>query len=193
MPIPFHQFAPQNNPSSWKDNINYDNGYDSEIEDKFRAEHDYLGLADYLSKFRMDNIMDQRAYENEISQLRRYGRQYNAMHAGATKEQSYALAFDEAFNSGNLDGLDNSNPLKKQYADAMSNLGRRGQYLFADYQTDDYRTNDPNSPEATSITVSFNNKKTNYFLGFGFLPIYNEAEDQFNLCFLNGSSMSKVA
>lgn len=66
-------------PSSWKDSINYYNGYDSAIEDKFRAEHDYLGLADYLSNFRMDNPQKQRAFENEIDQIRRYGREYNAM------------------------------------------------------------------------------------------------------------------
>lgn len=175
------QPTPKNNPSSWKENINYDNGYDANVEDRFRAEHDYLGLADYLSRFKMDNVMDQRSYENEISQLRRYGRQYNAMHANASQDQSFALAFDEAFNSGNIDGLDDSNPLKKQYYAAMSNLGRRGQYLFADYQADDYRTNDPNSPEASSITVSFNNKKTNYFLGFDFLSKDDEAENQFDL------------
>ena len=76
--------------SSWKDSIDYSNGYNSNVEDKFRAEHDYLGLADYLSHFRMGNIQDQRAYETEIAQIRRYGREYNAIHGHATSEQSDA-------------------------------------------------------------------------------------------------------
>lgn len=81
------QKVPKTLPSSWKDNIDYTKGYNSEIEDKFRSEHDYLGLADYLSKFKMNNVIDQRAYEQEISQIRRYGRQYNAIQANATDEQ----------------------------------------------------------------------------------------------------------
>ena len=47
------QKVPKTLPSSWKDNIDYNKGYSSEIEDKFRSEHDYLGLADYLSKFKI--------------------------------------------------------------------------------------------------------------------------------------------
>ena len=87
------QKVPKTLPSSWKDNIDYNKGYSSEIEDKFRSEHDYLGLADYLSKFKMNNVIDQRAYEQEISQLRRYGRQYNAIQAHATDEQRESIAF----------------------------------------------------------------------------------------------------
>lgn len=168
-------------PSSWKDNINYNNGYDSSIEDKYRAERDYLGLADYLSHFRMDNQVDQRAYESEISQLRRYGRQYNAVHGNATDDQSNAISFLEAFDSGSIDGLDDNNPYKQSYKEAISQLGRKGTYLFADYATDDYRVNDPNSPEAATISVSFNSKKTNYswFLGLDLLAKDDENEQQF--------------
>ena len=103
------QKVPKTLPSSWKDNIDYTKGYSSETEDKFRAEHDYLGLADYLSKFKMNNVIDQRAYEQEISQLRRYGRQYNAIQAHATDEQRESIAFLEAFNNGNIDELDDDN------------------------------------------------------------------------------------
>ena len=99
------QKVPKTLPSSWKDNIDYNKGYSSEIEDKFRSEHDYIGLADYLSKFKMNNVIDQRAYEQEISQLRRYGRQYNAIQAHATDEQRESIAFLEAFNNGNIDNV----------------------------------------------------------------------------------------
>ena len=46
--------------------------------------------------------------------------------------------------------------------------------MFADYATDDYRVIDQNSPEASTITVSFNNKKTNYswFLGLDIRAAY---------------------
>lgn len=161
--------TPKTLPSSWKDNIDYSEGYNSKIEDKFRSEHDYLGLADYLSKFKMNNIMDQRAYEQEISQLRRYGRQYNAIQANATEEQRESIAFLEAFDNGNIDDLDKDNSYKKQYEEAIYSLGRKGSYLFADYYTNDYRSDDWNSPEAATITVSFNTKHVSRGLwGYGF-------------------------
>lgn len=163
------QKVPKTLPSAWKDNIDYTKGYSSEIEDKFRSEHDYLGLADYLSKFKMNNIMDQRAYEQEISQLRRYGRQYNAIQANATDEQRESIAFLEAFNSGNIDNLDNDNDYKKRYTEAISKLGRKGAYIFADYNTDDYRSDDYDSPDASTLTVAFNTKHVSYGLwGYGF-------------------------
>lgn len=179
-----HNYQPvsQTRPSSWKDNINYDNGYDSSIEDKYRAEHDYLGLADYLSHFRMDNPVDQRAYESEISQLKRYGRQYNAVHSNANDDQSNAISFLESFDSGSLDGLDNNNPYKKSYNEALSQLGRKGTWIYGYYATDDYRANDPSAPEPSTITVSFNSKKTNYswFFGLDILSKDDENEQQFN-------------
>ena len=162
------QKVPKTLPSSWKDNIDYNKGYSSEIEDKFRSEHDYLGLADYLSKFKMNNVIDQRAYEQEISQLRRYGRQYNAIQANATDEQRESIAFLEAFNNGNIDDLDNDNDYKKRYVDAISLLGKKGAYIFGDYASDDYRSDYVDSPEAATITVSFNTKHVSHGLwGFG--------------------------
>lgn len=175
--------VPKTLPSSWKDNIDYTKGYSSEIEDKFRSEHDYLGLADYLSKFKMNNIMDQRSYEQEISQLRRYGRQYNAIQANSTDEQRESIAFLEAFNNGNIDNLDEDNNYKKKYKEAISSLGRKGSYMFADYYTDDYRVDDFNSPEAATITVSFNSKHVSRGLwGFGFDWMSKDTdEDQYDL------------
>lgn len=162
------QKVPKTLPSSWKNNIDYTKGYSSEIEDKFRSEHDYLGLADYLSKFKMNNIIDQRAYEQEISQLRRYGRQYNAIQANATDEQRESIAFLEAFNNGNIDDLDNDNDYKKRYVDAISLLGRKGAYIFGDYASNDYRSDYADSPEAATITVSFNTKHVSRGLwGYG--------------------------
>ena len=162
------QKVPKTLPSSWKDNIDYTKGYSSEIEDKFRSEHDYLGLADYLSKFKMNNVIDQRAYEQEISQLRRYGRQYNAIQAHATDEQRESIAFLEAFNNGNIDELDDDNDYKKRYVRAISLLGRKGAYIFGDYASDDYRSDYANSPEAATITVSFNTKHVSRGLwGYG--------------------------
>lgn len=175
--------VPKTLPSSWKDNIDYTKGYSSEIEDKFRSEHDYLGLADYLSKFKMNNIIDQRSYEQEISQLRRYGRQYNAIQANSTDEQRESIAFLEAFNNGNIDDLDENNNYKKKYKEAISSLGRKGSYMFADYYTDDYRVDDFNSPEAATITVSFNSKHVSRGLwGFGFDWMSKDTdEDQYDL------------
>lgn len=175
--------VPKTLPSSWKDNIDYTKGYSSEIEDKFRSEHDYLGLADYLSKFKMSNIIDQRSYEQEISQLRRYGRQYNAIQANSTDEQRESIAFLEAFNNGNIDDLDEDNNYKKKYKEAISSLGRKGSYMFADYYTDDYRVDDFNSPEAATITVSFNSKHVSRGLwGFGFDWMSKDTdEDQYDL------------
>lgn len=162
------QKVPKTLPSSWKNNIDYTKGYSSEIEDKFRSEHDYLGLADYLSKFKMNNVMDQRAYEQEISQLRRYGRQYNAIQANATDEQRESIAFLEAFNSGNIDDLDNDNDYKKRYTEAISILGKptsfvrqnTGNYAF----TSDYS----GGKESSTITVAFNTKHiSESFWGWG--------------------------
>lgn len=161
--------VPKTLPSAWKNNIDYTKGYSSEIEDKFRSEHDYLGLADYLSKFKMNNIMDQRAYEQEISQLRRYGRQYNAIQANATDEQRESIAFLEAFNNGNIDNLDNDNDYKKRYTEAISKLGRKGSYIFGDYASEDYRSDNYDSPDASTLTVAFNTKHVSYGLwGYGF-------------------------
>ena len=155
-------FSEPTKPASWKDNIDYSQ-YDEEIENKFRNEHDYLGLADYLEKFRMDNVMDQRQYESEIAQIRRYGRQYNAMTENATDSQIQSLAFSEAFDSGNIDGLDKNNERKKQYASVIKNLGKT---VDLDYigavgpiVGDD---------EASTISITFNNKHVSYGLwGFG--------------------------
>lgn len=167
-------------PSSWKDNINYNNGYDSSIEDKYRAERDYLGLADYLSHFRMGTIQDQRAYENEIAQIRRYGREYNAIHAHASREQSDAISFLEAYDSGNIDNIDDTNPLKEQYNNVIKGLGTYvndrgifGEQLEYPIIEDE---------EASTISVSFNNKHVSRGL-WGVGPDWMSAdkdENQFN-------------
>lgn len=161
--------VPKTLPSSWKDNIDYSKGYSSEIEDKFRSEHDYLGLANYLSKFKMNNVIDQRSYEQEISQLRRYGRQYNAIQANATDEQREAISFLEAFNDGNIDDLDKDNNYKKRYEIALSSLGRKTPYANKYYYSNYYTNDQDDSPEAATITVSFNTKHVSRGLwGFGF-------------------------
>ena len=171
--------------SSWKDSIDYSNGYNSKVEDKFRAEHDYLGLADYLSHFRMGNIQDQRAYETEIAQIRRYGREYNAVHGHATKEQSDAISFLEAFDSGSIDGLDPQNKTKGNYEGALSILGKTeftnapiipSSMMRAPLQTE------YGEDEASTISVSFNNKHVSYGL-WGFGPDWmskDKDEHQFN-------------
>lgn len=159
--------VPKTLPSAWKNNIDYTKGYSSEIEDKFRSEHDYLGLADYLSKFKMNNIMDQRVYEQEISQLRRYGRQYNAIQANATDEQRESIAFLEAFNNGNIDDLDNDNDYKKRYIEAISILGKPTSFGLKKEHNPDYNGTIDNK-EASTITVSFNTKHVSRgFWGLG--------------------------
>lgn len=174
--------VPKTLPSAWKDNIDYTKGYSSEIEDKFRSEHDYLGLADYLSKFKMNNIMDQRAYEQEISQLRRYGRQYNAIQANATDEQRESIAFLEAFNSGNIDNLDEDNNYKKRYIEAISILGRTTSFGIKKEHNPDYVGN-AEDKEASTITVSFNTKHVSRgFWGFGADWLFKDTdENQYEL------------
>lgn len=175
---------PIERPFSWKDNINYENGYNSDIEGKFRAEHDYLGLADYLSHFRMGNLQEQRAYENEIAQIRRYGREYNAIHRFATNDQSDAINFLEAFNHGSIDTLDSNNTAKKDYDDVISTLGKK-EYSINNLNSTGYRTIDRTEygeDEASTISVSFNNKHVSYGL-WGFGPDWlskDKNEHQFN-------------
>ena len=185
---------PTERPFSWKDNINYENGYNSDIEGKFRAEHDYLGLADYLSHFRMGNLQEQRAYENEIAQIRRYGREYNAIHRFATNDQSDAINFLEAFNHGSIDTLDSNNTAKKNYDNVISVLGRREHYtsgymgnapenyITALNPTSGYARTEYGEDEAATIRVSFNNKHVSYGLwGFGYdWMAKDKNEHQFN-------------
>lgn len=181
------QIAPsKQRPGSWMDNINYENGYDASIEDRFRAEHKYLELADYLSHFKMDNISDQRSYENEISQLRRYGRQYNAVHGKASSEESDAITFLEAFDSGDIGGLDPTrNKTKGSYDGAISLLGRKeytnSPLIPSSLAPAPIKTEYGND-EAASITVSFNNKHVSYGLwGLGFDWMSKDVdEDQFD-------------
>ena len=163
-------------PSSWKDNIDYEKGYNSDYEDKFRAEHDYLGLADYLSHFRMDNLQEQRAYETEIAQIRRYGRE---------NSQSDDISFLEAFNSGNTDEINSENKTKEDYSGAISILGRtefvNSPIIPSNIMRAPLRT-EYGEDEASTISVSFNNKHVSYGL-WGFGPDWlskDEDEHQFN-------------
>ena len=176
-----HRPAPKTRPSSWKDTIDYTKGYDEQIEDKYRAEHDYLGLADYLSHFRMSNLQEQRAYENEIAQLKRYGRQYNAIQGSATREQKDAISFLEDFDNGNIDSLNSENEFKRSYEEAVSTLGR----TISRYQS-------PGNyggivgfgdKDAATITVSFNDKHVSYGLwGLGSnIPVFNLLMDRLSL------------
>ena len=159
--------ASQRLPSDWTETIDYNNGYQHEVEDRFRKEHRYLELADYLSHFRMDTPMQQREYDNEITQLRRYGRQYDALHSKATDEQEHSISFLEAYNNGSIDDLDNKNPLKEQYLNAVDFLGRdvkTTDFLGAQLETPEIGEND-----ASTISVTFNNKHVSY--GLWGLPI----------------------
>lgn len=111
-------------PNDWMDSITYDS-YNPAVEDRLRKEHRYLNLADYLSHFRMDNPYEQRNYDNEISQLRRYGRQYEAIHSHADEKQTFAIDFVSSFDSGNLKGLNENNIYKQEYDENISNLGKK--------------------------------------------------------------------
>lgn len=171
---------PAQRPASWKDNIDYSKGYDSNIEDKFRAEHDYLGLADYLSRFRMGTIQEQRAYENEISQIRRYGREYNAIHGHASKEQSDAISFLESYDSGNIDTVDDTNPIKGQYNNAVNSLGRH--VVTTGLFGEQLEVPEIGDEEASTISVSFNNKHVSYGLwGWSYDWLAKDSDEhQFN-------------
>lgn len=173
--------TPQTRPASWTDNINYDN-YDPAIEDRFRKERNYLGLADYLSKFRMNNPIDQSKYDSEISQLRRYGRQYNAMQRKASDTQRDAISFLSAYEDGDLNGL-GGNFFGDKYLDKISELGRKDIPLtpvmpisditsrlgvgsiFNPLGTENYISYPIEGNEASNISVRFNNRKTNYLFG----------------------------
>lgn len=158
---------PKQKVASWESIIDYSKGYDSKVEDRFRAEHRYLDLADYLSNFRMDTPTEQASYEKEIAQLRRYGRQYNAMHQNADNKQSDALNFSSAFDSGDIDGLDNNNQYKKDYSSALSILGRNEATNTPIIPSSIMRapdTTEYSDTEASTISVTFNNKHVSYGL-----------------------------
>ena len=111
--------------NNWWDNIDYSRGYDSEIEDRFRREKRYLELGDYLSHFRKSNPVEQREYLNEISQIKAYGRKYNALVDSApTSIQKDAVIFNEFWKGGSIDDVDDDNAYKKEYNNVVDMLGK---------------------------------------------------------------------
>lgn len=175
---------------SWKDDIDYSLGYNESIEDKFRASHDYEGLANYLSHFRKKDLQAQKEYEKEIADLRSYGRKYNALHTATDQIGSDAIAFLESFNSGSLEGLNDYNLYHENYKDVITKLGTSTEEnawkdiafpTTSPYDTYLRRTKDNNNTNpVSSIKVSFSNKKKNYGLfGLDFLSSDDENENQF--------------
>lgn len=165
----------------WFKTVDYSNGYDNKVEERLRAENRYLELADYLSAFKFNNPIEQLNYETEIYNLRQYGLQYNAIHGAASTQNDHdALSFNEAFNNGSIDELDEKNTFKRGYKDVIRTLGKSrrniGTQPYAPNMVGQY----DDTREASTISVTFDNKKNNYFLGFDFLAKDDENEDQYN-------------
>ena len=186
--------TPERLPSDWTETIDYNNGYQHEVEDRFRKEHKYLELADYLSHFRMNTPIEQREYDNEISQIRRYGRQYNAIQSQATDKQRYAISFLEAFDYGDIKNVDSKNVYKQEYDEAITRLGKSellpqnlpnivtGSPAMPILPTSILNTPDQIAygEEASTISVTFNNKHVSRALwGFGErIPGFNWITDK---------------
>ena len=171
--------------NNWKENIDYSQ-YDETVENKYRQNRDYVGLADYLSHFRFENEEQQNQYDQEISQLRRVGREYNALQAAAPdKETSYALAFNKAVDDGLIDILDNDNTYKTRYSTYIERLGGIapiGQYkvhgsVAYNYANDEEFKDKP--IPCSTISVTFNDHHiSRSFWGLG--PDFLSKDDDEN-------------
>lgn len=132
-----------------------------DIYDKFMANGDYAGAANYLSHGHFKDPNKQRIVNETIKQLRSEGRKLQGMMERADDDQKAAFSFINSVNSnGNLPGLNNgkdadgnyigaTNTYSKDYSDARRNLG----------STDAH--------EAESVSIKFGGKKEKRYGAFG--------------------------
>lgn len=175
----FYKDIGYKDPKDWYSSVSMDK-YNEAVEDRLRKEHRYLDTADYLSNFSFSDPKQQIELDGEIRELRRYGREYNAMLQQADENQANSIAFLEGFENNNIDDVDDKNPLKQEMYNMLEHLG-----------------NEVNQGRAytKTIGVTFNNKHVSSSL-WGIGPdifAKDDNEDQFSaFCKDNGYSVYDI-
>ena len=136
-----------------------------EIYNKFIANGDYAGAANYLSRGHFKDPNKQRIVNETIKQLRSEGRKIQGMMERADVDQKAAFSFINSIdNNTNLPGLNNGKDADGNY------IGATNQYSKA-YSDAKRNLASTNEHEAESISVKFGGKtdKRYGFLGIDFL------------------------
>lgn len=136
-----------------------------EIYNKFIADGDYAGAANYLSRGHFKDPNKQRIVNETIKQLRSEGRKIQGMMERADVDQKAAFSFINSIdNNSNLPGLNNGKDADGNY------IGATNQYSKA-YSDAKRNLASTNEHEAESISVKFGGKtdKRYGFLGIDFL------------------------
>ena len=136
-----------------------------EIYNKFIADGDYAGAANYLSRGHFKDPNKQRIVNETIKQLRSEGRKIQGMMERADVDQKAAFSFINSIdNNTNLPGLNNGKDADGNY------IGATNQYSKA-YSDAKRNLASTNEHEAESISVKFGGKtdKRYGFLGIDFL------------------------
>ena len=136
-----------------------------EIYNKFIADGDYAGAANYLSRGHFKDPNKQRIVNETIKQLRSKGRKIQGMMERADVDQKAAFSFINSIDSNsNLPGLNNGKDADGNY------IGATNQYSKA-YSDAKRNLASTNEHEAESISVKFGGKtdKRYGFLGIDFL------------------------
>ena len=136
-----------------------------EIYNKFIADGDYAGAANYLSRGHFKDPNKQRIVNETIKQLRSEGRKIQGMMERADVDQKAAFSFINSIdNNYNLPGINNGKDADGNY------IGATNQYSKA-YSDAKRNLASTNEHEAESISVKFGGKtdKRYGFLGIDFL------------------------
>ena len=136
-----------------------------EIYNKFIADGDYAGAANYLSRGHFKDPNKQRIVNETIKQLRSEGRKIQGMMERADVDQKAAFSFINSIdNDYNLPGLNNGKDADGNYIEASNKYSK----YYSDAKRNLASTNEH---EAESISVKFGGKtdKRYGFLGIDFL------------------------
>lgn len=136
-----------------------------EIYNKFIADGDYAGAANYLSRGHFKDPNKQRIVNETIKQLRSEGRKIQGMMERADVDQKAAFSFINSIdNNSNLPGLNNGKDADGNYIEASNKYSK----YYSDAKRNLASTNEH---EAESISVKFGGKtdKRYGFLGIDFL------------------------
>ena len=136
-----------------------------EIYNKFIADGDYAGAANYLSRGHFKDPNKQRIVNETIKQLRSEGRKIQGMMERADVDQKAAFSFINSIdNNTNLPGLNNGKDADGNYIEASNKYSK----YYSDAKRNLASTNEH---EAESISVKFGGKtdKRYGFLGIDFL------------------------
>lgn len=135
------------------------------IYNKFIADGDYAGAANYLSRGHFKDPNKQRIVNETIKQLRSEGRKIQGMMERADVDQKAAFSFINSIdNNNNLPGLNNGKDADGNYIEASNKYSK----YYSDAKRNLASTNEH---EAESISVKFGGKtdKRYGFLGIDFL------------------------